>query len=62
MLIRVDGSEEVRQALVAPLSDLSQAIPELVFEIDACVMPCNENRMLGSFHDLSLAANDPIIV
>ena len=46
MPIRVDGGEELRQALVAPLSDLSQAIPELVLEIDACVMPGNENRML----------------
>jgi hypothetical protein len=46
MSIRIDGGEEVRQALVAPLSNFSQAIPELVVEIDACVMPCNEKRML----------------
>ena len=46
MPIRVDGGEEVRQALVAPLSDLSQTIPERILEIDACVMPGNENRTL----------------
>jgi len=57
MPIRVDGGEEMRQALVAPPSDLSQAIPELVFEIDACVMPGNDNRMLGGrrFHIASLS-------
>ena len=53
MALCVDIADQPRQVLVASLSDISQAVPERIFNVDSCVATRNLNGMLDDceFHD-----------
>ena len=44
--IGIDRGDQLRKGHAALTGDLLQTVPELVFEADARLVPCNDNRAL----------------
>jgi hypothetical protein len=53
--IRVDAGDQLRQGLVALLSDVPQAIPKVSFDADTTLVTCNHDRAFDDrrFHGAS---------
>src|SRR5262245_61389118 len=56
----IDRGDQFRKGHAAPLSDLFQTVPELVFKADPRLVACNDNRALRNQrrHGFS-PANEP---
>jgi len=46
LTIAIDRGDQLRKGHAALTGDLLQTVPELVFEADARLMACNDNRAL----------------
>ena len=52
LTIAIDRGDQLRKGHASLLGDLLKAVPELVFEADARLVACNDNRALQNvrFH------------